>query len=147
MPSARGLFLIESGEEADLHDLGLAAIKPGEAAECFVERQDVDWVVASWLDDIGERFLPQSTATLVAAPISFMVDQDASHRDRGESDETSASAVVPRATSGHAEEGLVSQRRGLQGVAPALAREELRGEPSQRATALRGPLFGRVIGG
>ena len=87
----RCLVDAQAGEEAQLHDLPGARVHRGQAAERFVERDDVEAFVGR---DPGDRLVERDAdlvpAAFCGAPRERVIHEDAAHHLRREPEETGA---------------------------------------------------------
>src|ERR1051326_3917772 len=111
----RRLFNRQSAEEAQFDDLALPRVERGQAAERFVERNQVGILRLGLVKRFVERQTRLAAPALVRLVAARVIHQDAAHQLRGNADEVSAVSPVD-ALVNQPQEGFIDQGRGLQRV-------------------------------
>ena len=124
------MFFVEPGEEAELDELGFAFVEFAEFVERFVDGEEGfggDGLVGFGVGD-GDWDAVVVSASFLAFCGAGVVDEDTTHDLGGEHHEVVFGVDMDLVCVDQAEEDLVDEGGGLEGVVGALAVHHLAGE-------------------
>src|SRR5688572_30690537 len=132
------LFDIEAAEEAQFDNLGLTRIQLFEPGQRLVDLNQIRGAIFGDNKSFIERSLVYAAAALFTAPRFGIVQQDAPHDLRGDSEKVSAILPADVPLIHQLEIGFVDERGGLKGMAGPLAAELAAGDALQLVVNQRG---------
>jgi hypothetical protein len=125
------LLYMQTTEIAQFDDLPLLGVNPLQQVERVIQRHHVHLLGSGQFPGVFDtnRRLPATALGPVAG--ARIVDEDLAHQVGGHGQKLYLAIPAGLALGGHAEPGLVDQRRRLQRVVGPLAAQTARGEPAE----------------
>jgi len=123
------LLVLQAAEEPQLDDPRQLGIELRQPFQGDVDVQHVRGLLRRELSGLVEGQLPGPSASLGIAVAARMIDQNATHHLRGESDEVQRVAPLHPALIDQSHEGFVNERRGLEGMTGTLVTQIACGKP------------------